>query len=172
MAKEGADGGRTTTATSKNLLQMKKVREFEEYAKSSAKPGIHNYNVLRVLNRCYDSEDEIVEDFQLVEQATGNRLQYTMQCIELKDRLAVTNTLREIHILQHFGCDKFIMSMYSVFRHRQYIAMVFPAFVPIRNHLDVRYRFKNEGGKPGTGEARFQEASDNYYEKFMLFHML
>jgi hypothetical protein len=80
MAKEGgADGGRTTT-TPKNLLQIKKVREFEEYANSTAKPGIHNYNVLRVLNRCYDSEDEIVEDFQLVEQSTGNRLQYTTQC--------------------------------------------------------------------------------------------
>uniref|UniRef100_A0AC34GFM8 Protein kinase domain-containing protein n=1 Tax=Panagrolaimus sp. ES5 TaxID=591445 RepID=A0AC34GFM8_9BILA len=124
---------------------------------SCAKPGIFNYGILRTLNRCHDSEGEVVEDFQLVQQASGNQLQYTMQCIELKDELAITNTLREIHILQHLGCHKYLMSMYTVFRHRQYVAMVFPAFLPIRNHLDVRYRFKNEGGKPGTGEARFNE---------------
>ena len=54
------------------------------------------------------------------------------------------------------------MSMYAAFRHRQYIAMVFPAFVPIRNHLDVRYQFKNNNGEAGSGEARLHASEERF----------
>lgn len=31
------------------------------------------------------------------------------------------------------------MGLYTVFRHRQYVGMIFPAFTPIRDSLDIYY---------------------------------
>ncbi|KAE9548523.1 hypothetical protein FO519_008266 [Halicephalobus sp. NKZ332] len=161
----------------KRLIEITKVDEYEEYLKLNTLIGIRHYVPLRILNRIFNADGTVVEASYLVDQKSPSKLQYTLNITELTDENAIMTALREIAILKQLGIKKHIMGLFGEFRHRQYVGMLFPAYIPIRGHIEVRLNFK----KGESDDGRFEEINpelnnvvrrwreDNYKRQVGLF---
>ncbi|CAD5231725.1 unnamed protein product [Bursaphelenchus xylophilus] len=110
---------------------------LEEKIKKGIVPRIESFNVLGCLEKHYDQGNQPVQETHLVQEKV-EKWQMTLRINELVDEDAVQHLLREIEILEKLESHKRLMNLLGVFRHRQYLGLLFPAFLSLKEKIEAR----------------------------------
>uniref|UniRef100_A0A915CTQ0 Protein kinase domain-containing protein n=1 Tax=Ditylenchus dipsaci TaxID=166011 RepID=A0A915CTQ0_9BILA len=116
--------------------------EYDRLARKYAEQSVQSYNIIGTCEQICDEQDLIVEELLLVQGSAIFPMNFSMRIIELRSMDSLYATIREAEMLKLLGFHKNLMGLFSLFRHRQYVAFVLPDFTCLRDRLDSCFRFK------------------------------
>lgn len=121
--------------------KFKSVTDADKYAQRLALDGLQNYTFSNKVEEVFEKNGDLLQEVWLANES-NNEMQYAIRITELRDVQIAQYVLHEVKILQDLGIHKRIMSVFTVFRNRAYIAYVMPAYTSIRTRIIARYKFK------------------------------
>ncbi|CAD5224835.1 unnamed protein product [Bursaphelenchus okinawaensis] len=110
---------------------------LENKIKKELNPRIDAFKFYGILEKYYDRDNAPSQEYHLVEDKRF-KWQVGLRINDLTDESIVQHVLKEVGILEKLELHKRILNLLGIFRHRQYVGLVFPAFLTLKEKMEAR----------------------------------